>query len=414
MNFSSLVRIGIRNTFRNKRRTILNMIAIVFGIITIIYMTAIARGFYAETYDRVIELEAGHIKIHKKTYLEKENKMPLEENIQNYKQIIAKVNKLDEVVQATPRTKFPGILSNTQEKKNIIGISFVPESEKQVSILDESIVKGKYPANGENGILIGDRLANLLDVEVGDNLKLYGRSVYDSNELLILPVLGFFKYGFHEMDSNFVYVTKDSAESLLLMEDTTTEIVIRATGREAIDKLIPAIKSEINDSDLSVESWRYFNQSLIEGTKADIGSLYVIIGIIVILTFFGIVNSMSMNIFERKREIGAMRAMGLSKNETLTLFLIESFYLGFISIVIGMIIGGLLVLVNSYYGIPMPKEVFESGTFAIPFAQEMYAVGAFSDYVLAFVIGFFASIIGGAIPAMKVRKMKIVETLHNQ
>ena len=137
----------------------------------------------------------------------------------------------------------------------------------------------------------------------------------------------------------------------------------------------------------------------------------VFFGILVVVAVFGIINTMSTSVFERTKELGTLRAIGLRKGHTMKMVLYESIILSMIGVIVGWIIGFFVSLYLSKTGVSFGAMV-EDFDITVPMAETLYAVIGWWEYLITFVIGIAAGLIGGLSSVFRIGKLRVVDALR--
>jgi putative ABC transport system permease protein len=167
-------------------------------------------------------------------------------------------------------------------------------------------------------------------------------------------------------------------------------------------------------SNLTVVSWLEDAKEYIAMSSQDKVSTYIMVALLFILAVIGISNSMLMAVFERTKEIGMLRALGMKDADVLKLFLIESGLIGLIGSLIGIALGILINFYMVYYGIDYTEIMKQANMKDIGYR----VVGIYKsawNWGTIIASGFIASFVAAAasfFPARKAVKMNIVDTLR--
>jgi putative ABC transport system permease protein len=165
------------------------------------------------------------------------------------------------------------------------------------------------------------------------------------------------------------------------------------------------VDGELAEAGLVVKEWQYFVQSIVNATRADIASFWGILVILYVMIVLGILNSMSMSVRERTREIATLRAVGMRRGRLMQLFLGESVALAVIGSVIGVILSIPLVYWLQVIGIPLGDAMPED--LPIPFGSTFYADYRLWHYLLSIGIAAATALLGGFIPSRRAAKLNI-------
>ncbi len=408
-----LLKMAWRNIFRNKRRTILNIIAIAVNIAIIIFVVAYMRYIIEDRYSKVPKYLTGHIQIHNSEYeSDKGDEFPLKYTIDKYQSICNITSKIDGVIFAGNRIEFSGIAGNGKDLLPIQGIAFEPEKESKFGIIDDKIKEGNYLEPKDSSILIGDKMAELMNLKVGDSLKLYIRTKDNSKNIADLKISGIFKTSFAMIDKSYIYMTIPTAKSILKTGSEPTEIIIGLEDRNDVEPVIKELNSKLTGNlkkGINIDSWVKYSRGSVDDLKNTQTFMLIFVLILLLIAVFGMITTMYMNVFERKNEIGTIRSIGMDSSQVKNLFLLEGMVTSLLGVVAGCIIGGLISYIVSKVGIPVPSA--ESRT--VPTPERLYTDSRYIEFVGAIIIGIMTGAIGSILPAIRISKLKVVDALKN-
>jgi ABC-type lipoprotein release transport system permease subunit len=222
-----------------------------------------------------------------------------------------------------------------------------PEQETpQVSLVAENITQGRYLKNDdEDFLLIGDALAQRLEVGVGDRVTLVGRATHEQMRNRTMTIVGIYDLGIKDIEEVQVYISLLEAQTLFDLRDQATEIGIylEHLGEESavVERLKPLLPG------FEIHAW-----DTLDPTTKDLMEIedQIMSGfgiVIMLIASVGILNLMLMAVFERTREIGILGAMGMKRWETMVLFLIEGTLIGLLGALFGTLLGG---SISAYFG----------------------------------------------------------------
>jgi len=403
-----MLKIAVRNVFRNKRRTFITEMAVIFGAITIILTGGIFEFMVHGLREQTIKTQLGHIQIHAKRYSSKGISNPWKYIIKKPEEIIRHIADIPEIKAITERVEFSGIISSGEISTNFIAIGVTPNKESLVSS-GLNIIHGKKVSEmNPDSALIGKELAEGLGVKIGDSLTLLTNTVHGSFNAVEVVVDGIFQSGSSEYDKRAIITTLQKAQTLLDLEGVTSLIVI-LNRTEDTDIVAKKITHRFSNAQIAVElnTWEklatYYRQ--VKGMFDGIfGSVKFIIAIVVIL---GIANTMIMSVLERTNEIGTVMALGGSRSQIIILFLLEALTIGLIGGIVGIALGSLITKVVAIIGIPVPPPPGQNAGFVIrPLILS-------SSIIFAFILSVFSSLLSGIYPAYKASKLKPVDALRH-
>lgn len=337
-----------RNLWRHRRRTIIVAVAMAMGLGLMMFYDGLMAGFDQAIYGNAIKVLGGNIQVHAQGYntdIGQNPLLPLPDD-----QAVVQAALAQPLVEsATRRIITGGLLTNPEGAfgVNIVGIE--PEKELAVNLAAQHITSGRY-LQKEDGdvILIGQGLADAMDVAAGDRISMVGRSTHDQMRQRTMTVAGVYDLGMPEYEKSTVYVSLKEAQSLFDLAGRSTEvaIVLKQLGTEP--KVIAAIQPALPGYE--VDTWRNNYPELLAAITTKNGVMNIFGVIILLIAGIGILNLLLMAVYERTREIGLLGALGLKPRQISLLFILEGTLMGLVGvafgIVFGLLINGLLRMVG--------------------------------------------------------------------
>lgn len=399
-----------RNIWRNWRRTAIATIAIVLGLILLIFMDAAIEGSDQATYGNAVRLYGGNIQVHAPGFRDRARRLPLYP-LDDADKVVQAAEGNPEVVVVAKRINTGGLISSPEGSFPVTISGIEPEVEAPVNLMAENIDQGRFLTSEDgDAIVIGEGLAELLGVTVGDRVTLLGRRMDESMRQSTMTVVGIYDLGTKEAEKLTVLITLPRAQTLYNLRDQQTEVAIslQEVGQEGA--LIPALQSALPGYE--VDSWDTLQPELQEVLA--IKSVFVtIFGFIVLLiASIGILNLMLMAVFERTREMGVLQALGMKGRQLMGLFVMEGMMIGAIGAVIGSILGWGLVWLVAQVGIDLG------------YAQDMGEISAlmgdrlYPSIGLNKIVGYGIAVVliaglASLIPARQASRNEPSEALHH-
>ncbi len=397
-----LFKFAFRNVLRNRRRSFLTALSIFFAAIIV----GLAQGWVNGIIDVYIENFAtymtGHVRVTTGGFRDREKFMPVDELIWESDEVKREISAIEGVRAVRERIRFGLLLGSEETTVEALGMGI--DLHDNEFDLENKLIQGTM---GDSGIYIGYRLAEKMDVKIGEDLLIATRTSEGGLNGIKLTVRGFVKLGMM-YDRNVFFISIPDAKRLLKMRDSTTEIYVYCDDiddTEDIKKKIAGIVS----GDLAAESY-----------KEQLGDLYVIIttmkgiyafieALILFMASFVIINTMMMAIFERIREIGTMKALGMSDRELFINFTLEGGIIGAAGGILGATVGFLIILGISYVGIDMSAQL---KNFDIPIEYVLRPRVGFMELLVALAISIVVPAMAAMIPARYARKLMPAEALR--
>ncbi|MCU0641353.1 MAG: ABC transporter permease [Candidatus Margulisbacteria bacterium] len=409
-----MLRLALRNVFRNKRRSFLTGLSIAVAVMIAVYLWSLVSGILDDMFDNMVRLNNGHVRVLNKNYVKRERMMPLGENIPDYRAISQAAQDAPNVTLAVGRIKFGILLENQDKSKPVFANGIVPETESRISHLDQKIVEGRLIQAGEAEMNIGVNLARDLDLKVGDTLTVLTQTAYGSVAALNLKIVGIFSFGVQSIDKSTVYIPLDKTQQLLDLDNRVTEIFVfiremnrsRPAARE-----IQAILDRDFPGQYLARAWQdegiiYFYMTWARYAYA---FLYFLV---LFLSSFTILNTMFMSVLERTHEIGMMKALGMKDRQVMWVIVLEALLIGGIASVIGAAWGAGIAYYLATVGIDFTKTFDQMGRINLPISYVYRAIFSWGIISFGLGMGILFSALAAVPPALRAARLEPTEALR--
>jgi len=398
------IRFALRNTLRNRRRSLATVTLTALGSAAIL----VGGGFALYTYESLQQAAArdtGHLIVATRDFFDREEDTPMQFGIEHFDQLRDTLLTHREVRYVLPRLHFSGLISNGDKSVVMIGSGVDPQAEFSVrgpflqlkagKLLNEDSAKGP-------DVLIGADLAKSLKAEPGSALTLLGSTTAGALNAVDVKVRGVVSSGVPDIDKRLVLTSLATAQGLLAT-DKVSSVGVYLADMEQTATMRARLTPQL--APLVMRTWEEeaFFYKAVRGLYDRIfGGLGLVIGLIVV----GVVASaMAMAIVERTREIGTLRAMGTSPWQLVRAFAIEGAALGAAGGLLGALVAGGVTVALMFAGLQMPPPPGRSVGYPlfITFSPELALITLAAVSVLA--------MISAAVVARIAVKKPIVEAL---
>ena len=400
-----LTRLAWRYLWRNHRRTIVMLGAISIGVWAMIFMTALTRGMVDQMISDGISVLPGHVQIHNPEYLDDPsitNRISLTET-----ELRSRFSDAGFVAWAS-RVRVPAVITSERESRGITLLGIDPIAERDVSFVDYDKVDGRFlESPDDSGIVIGAKLADTLETEVGTRVVLMSQD--PDNEIADrgFRVVGLFHANMETYEDAYVFVGRDAAQKMLRIGDTTTEVFFFGDDYRNVEPTYEKVAAAVDES-IQVNRWSEVDTYL--GTMLRVMDGFVLIWVIVIFLAlsFGLVNTLVMAVFERVREIGLMLALGMKPASILGQIIIESMMLLAVGLLIGDVLAWLTVKpLESGIDISIVAKGMEMFGASSVLYPKLYLDDVILSNIVVLVLGFLASLS----PAWRASRYEPVEAI---
>jgi len=397
-----------RNIWRAPRRTAVILIAVIIGVWSMAFLGALMRGISDQMVRNGIATLTGHIQIHHKGY----RSDPVIENNMAKPSVIEKVMR--DVLPAdalwTSRVRVNAVASNARHSSGLTLVGIHPLSEARISFIGEAISQGRYlKPNDTLGIVIGKVLAEDFETELGKKLVLMSQDKDQEIASRAFRIVGIFTAEMEATEKRFAFVTISAAQEMLGLNKEISEISIKLSSYKEANTVAYGLRSALWSSDYEIHTW----QELLPLVTAVLGMydgfIFLWFLVVFIAMGFGIVNTTLMAVFERMREFGLLKALGMKPWWIVRQVLTESFFLLVIGIIIGNGIGLWTVSALSSNGIDLSS--LAKGMEFVGMSHIIYPAFYAKDMITANLVVFVLGLLVSLYPAIKAARFTPLQAM---
>ncbi|MBN2514918.1 MAG: ABC transporter permease [Deltaproteobacteria bacterium] len=400
--------LGWRNIWRNPRRTAVIMTAIVIGVWSMIFLGALMRGMTDQMVRNGISTLTGHIQVHHKGYRNDpviENSMPDPRVVES-----AIKKKLPSDVWWSSRVRVNAIVSNARHTAGITFVGINPSQEAKISFIGTAVTEGRYLKDNDTyGIIVGKALMDKFGTKLGRKMLVMSQDTDKEIASRAFRIVGIFRAEMEATEKQFVFVTMQAAQRMLKMKNRISEISLVLPDPKDVDAMAASLRAVLPAVDYEVQTWRELLPFVTAYLNVYDGFIFIWFIVVFIAMGFGIVNTTLMAVFERIREFGLLKALGMKPWWIIKEVLTESFFL----LVIGMFIGNTLSLLSvfalSEVGIDLSALAAGSEYFGI--SRVIYPAVHLYDVIMANLVVFVLGLLVSVYPAVKAARFTPIEAL---
>jgi putative ABC transport system permease protein len=390
---------------RQKTRSSLTLAAIALGVASLILAGGYIEDTLLQLREATIKSRLGHLQVYKAGLYASGGQRPFEYLIEDTSVVEKIVGALPGVVSQARRLSFSGLISNGRGDLPIWGEGIEPEPESHIgSAL--TMLHGRRLANSDKmAIVLGEGLAKVLKVKVGDSVDLILSTSGGAMNTLDFTIVGVFRSMSKEYDARGVQIPLPAAAELV---DTAGvgALVVLLENTEQTEGALATLTARLPTSNYEVKTWREL-ADFFTSTEAFYKRQFAVLNfVILVMVLLSVANTVNMTLHERMGEFGIIRALGRRGIDVFRLVMVESLVLGVIGAALGVIIGVTLALLISAAGIPMPPGPnSEAGLIAtIRLVPSVLSA--------AFALGVVGTVLASLLPARRVARAPLVEALR--
>jgi len=401
-----LVQIAARNVLRNRRRSLITFSAVFLALTVMVSIRGLVNGMSDSIREASILGQTGSLQIHKRGFLKSMNGASLELDVPTDASFMAKIRSVPGVAAATPRISFGAMVNANDTTTPALFTAVDPDNEQRVCPrrfegVSSGITLAK--ASATSGLLT-PQLAAKLGLKQGmQSTILAGDRDGALNALDFSYVGAFGQSGVELPDKKVGFVPLALAQERLRMPERATEVAVSLSNTQNAEAVKPQLQAAVG-SEYEVSTWREVAPWVDEAIAVFHHMLNLCAFIFLFVSLLGVVNTMLMSAFERTREIGTMMAVGVRRQQILSLFLLEAALLGLLGGVFGAAAGGSLVAYYSHYGITFRLSNVPTPFHIRPWIDPTYLFTTFSVAIAGAVLAAFW-------PAIQASRLRPVEAL---
>ena len=354
-----ILKIALRNIFRQKRRTILTALAMIAGFTLSSLFIGLSDGAYGNIISMFTRNRIGHIQVHREGYLDKPS---LYETIDDYPTVGETIQITTGVEAWTPRVYAAGLGSIGEKSTAVQVIGVDVARETQATRFDQKMIEGSVLAEtASHEAVIGKGLAKILSGTVGSEIVIFSQGADGSLANDVYKIVGIAESGDDVTNRVACYLHIEDAQELFVLEGRIHEIVVIISNINQVSKVTDAIKARLNNSTLEVAPWQVVAKSFYRAMKVDQQGDAIARWVIMLIVAIGVLNTVLMSVLERTREYGVLKAVGTKPTQIFWLVICEVVIIAIGSIAVGALLGVLANYLLSIYGITYPEEITYGG-----------------------------------------------------
>ena len=384
-----------------------SFIGIMLGVATLIIVMAVMNGFRQELFAKMLGLN-GHVVVHS-----------LEPSFTNYDAVASKVRSVSGVKFALPLVEGQVMVSTPASSSGALVRGLREADLKTLKAVSDNIRFGTLDGfdGGEPGIAIGTRLANDLNVKVGDPITLLtprgaSTALGTAPRVKSYPVAAIFEIGMSEYDSSILFMPLAEAQRYFSKPDSVTVLEVVLHSPDEVGTIGPKIL-EAGGATIYISDWRQRNATFFTALQVERNVMFLILTLIVLVAALNIISGLIMLVKDKSRDIAILRTMGASQGSVMRIFFITGASIGIVGTLAGLGLG-VLVCMN----IESIREFIAWITDTELFSPELYYLSQLPadmnprETASVVIMALFLSILATLYPSWRASRLDPVEALR--
>lgn len=421
----TLIKIAYRNIWRNKRRTAFCFSAVGMAVFFMVMYTALIDGMTNNMDLTVQVFELGHVNVVSSQFEAERELRPVWHPIgfdharpdgKSVDELVSAISRIPGVVAVFPRiTAFATLQESTLKHATLWGLDI--RSETALNNFDfaartDGLVEGSWPRSEGNEVAVGSGFAQRTGLGIGDRIPLRTMSAQFSDRFWSPVITGIFHFEYSLYNQQFIVADFNRLQRLLTMGEGTQQLIIFADDPRRGPAIAVSVQNLLGQyfdtADHVVTAWQdSFWVAMMNSVQPIYFAMFMVF---LIVASFLVINTMTMVIHERIKEIGMMGSLGMTRREIVSVFFFESSFLAFFGALCGVVLGGLFAFIGSHF--PIRFDQFYGDLFSdIPMGA-LFMDFNVATLIRSWIVGVVATSLFTLIPSLRSARVEPVEALR--
>jgi len=383
-----------------------SLIGIGLGVATLIIVMSVMNGFRQELFQRVLGLN-GHLNLYSNVG-----------GVTEYEPMLERIRKVPGVLDASPTVEAQALLSKDGMASGVFVRGVTPEAIRKRQTIANHIVQGTLDNFTTDQIAIGVRMAQRLDVHVGDSITLLSpvskTTIFGAApRLRSYQIAAIFDVGMFEYDNNFVFMPLGAAQIFFRTGDGVSALEMFVKDPQHLREIRSDIVAAVGGPGYHLMDWQQNNSSFFTALQVERNVMFLILTMIILVAAFNIISSLIMLVKDKGRDIAILRTMGATRGMIMRIFFLNGASIGIIGTFFGLLLG--LFIAGHIEGL---RQIVQKITHTDPFSPEVYfltrmpSVVDVGDVVRIVLMALGLSFLATLYPAWRAAKLDPVEALR--
>jgi len=390
---------------------IFSLVGIALGVATLIVVSSVMSGFQTELVSRILGVN-GHATIEAFSG----------QKIEGYPEIVARIQALPDVASVVPMLDGQAMLSTESGGARgglVRGITL--DDLRRLRPISDHIVAGSLDQfAGDDAIVVGVALARSYRLRIGDALTVLSpdgaaTAFGTIPRVRAYKVVAIFDAGLHDYNSSIVFLPLKAAQVFFQKPDGVTGIEIRMTDPQLVGSLGPPLTELLRGRQVYARDWRRANDTIIGVLQIQKNTMFIVLGMIVLVAAFNVVSSLIMLVKDKRGDIAVLRTIGASSGAVLRIFLMCGAFVGVSGTLIGTALGVLvcrnIVAIQHFIEDMTGGRVFDSSAFMLTTLPDKVD---WVDVSRVVALGLALSLLATLYPSWRAARTDPVEALRHE
>ncbi len=403
-----MLRLAWRNIWRNLRRSLITVASMGCGLAAIMFGQSMIKSVQRQLIEKATGSITGHVQVQSRSI--KDFKFP-DKYIAEPEPVAKALAGQKGVKAFGRRITITGLVSSPTASQGVLILGVEPEKERLITTMGEYITTGTYLGSQTRGVVMGDKLAQRLDLRLGEKAVVMAQADDGSMGAEALRLVGLYHTGSETFDGQIIHVPLSAAQELLVTGPKVHQFVARLDEIDDVDRVRSELAGKLGREAVQVITWKDVDREILGVQKFQNGLLSIILLVVFAIVALGILNTLLMSLFERVREFGVLMAMGARPGWVLKLVLFESVLLGLVGTAAGFSAGVGMIAYYHRAGLHLP--IGEAISYFIPFPDVLYLSPTWPGHLFAAACVLVTSVIAAIGPGLRASRLRPAEALRH-
>lgn len=398
-----------RNIWRNRRRSLITMASMGLGLAAIMFGQSMVKSVQHQLIEKATSSITGHIQVQHRSI--REYKFP-DKYIEEAAPVEAVLARESGLKAFARRIIVTGLISSPAGSVGTLILAVEPKKEVEITNMSSYLTQGEFLGSHPKGIVMGDKLAQRLDLRLGEKAVVMAQAEDGSMGAEAFRLVGLYHSGSLTFDSQIIYIPLAAGQEMLAVGRRVNKFVARVHDIERVDEVQRRLSEELGGQrPVQVLTWKNVDHEILGVQKFQNALLDIVLMVVFLIVSLGILNTLLMSLFERVREFGVLMAIGARPRWVMKLVLLESILLGSIGTLFGLSVGIAMITYYGRAGLNLPLG--EALSYFIPFPSVLYLRFSWPNHVFAAAAVLATSLAAAVPPSLRAGRMRPAEALRH-
>ena len=383
-----------------------SFLGIMLGVATLIIVMAVMNGFRQELFTKMLGLN-GHVVVHS-----------LDANFSNYDDVADHIRAIGGVKYALPLIEGQVMVSTPSASTGALVRGLRETDLKELKAVSSTIRFGALDGfDKQAGVAVGTRLANDLNVKLGDEVTLLtprgaSTALGTAPRVKRYPIVAIFEIGMSEYDSSIVFMPLAEAQRYFNQPNSVSVLEVVLNSPDEVSELGPKI-IEAGGPTIYISDWRQRNATFFTALQVERNVMFLILALIVLVAALNIVSGLIMLVKDKGRDIAILRTMGATRAAVMRIFFITGASIGILGTLAGFVLGVLVCLniehIREFIGWITNTELFSPELY---YLSQLPAEMDTGETTTVVIMALVLSILATLYPSWRASRLDPVEALR--